>query len=602
MKVTDYIAKALAQVGITHVFLVQGAANNDLIYAIADRDDLHYVCTLHEQAAGFAAEGYAKVKGVPGCAIATSGPGGQNLITSIANCYYDSTACIFITGQVMTEFMKPQGSDLRQLGFQEWPIVDVVKPITKYAVCVTDPDDVPYELAKALRVAMTGRPGPVLLDLPIDVQRADIEDNEMLRLDLTPARVGPDPAKIFIDQFWKAKRPVLLIGGGARSVRAHAALDKVMHALKVPVFPTWNALDVVTSDSTYYGGRVGTYGGAGRNFAIQNCDLLLSIGSRVSGRITGGKPETFAREATRWMVDIDDGVLDPHYQPQQFHYTVHSDAGAFLESLLFAYHAKCSHYNGDPEAEPNHTEWTRKALQWRDQYDPVKPEFFRQEKIHPYAFMRMLSHHVPANAVIINDCGGNAVVTNHAFETQLGQRYFSNNGNSPMGFSFSAAIGAYFADPTRPIICIIGDGGFCLNVQELQTLKNYHIPVKTFILDNRCYGITKAYQDTNMGGRYEACGPVGYTPPDFYEVVNAFGIKTVAIFNPEFLQSAIQKVLVEEEAVVAVVECPDFYTYEPKISGWATPIEDMSPLLPRDEFKANMIVAPMRGWETGEYK
>ena len=607
MKVADYIAQRLAAEGITHVFLVQGAANNSLIYSLADAKGIDYVCCVHEQACGFAAEGYAKVKGIPGCAVTTSGPGGQNLITPIANCYYDSVPVLFITGQVNSFFMRPEGAALRQLGFQEWPVVDCIRPITKYAACVRRAEHVPYELEKALHLCQEGRPGPVLLDFPIDVQKAEVNVTQFdqqcpflqpYKADLAQVRYA---AEQFLDDFWQAKRPALLIGGGVRTAKAIAAFDRVAAALQVPVFPTWNALDVVTSDFPWYGGRVGTYGGAGRNFGIQNCDLLLAVGCRLSGRITGGEPSTFARAARRYAVDVDAGLLDPHFQPQPFHVNVLCDAERFFEQLLFAFYARGSYvYGGNDAPPPNHALWMERVQEWCQRYDPVRPEFFEEKPgwVHPYAFVRNLSHQAPPNAVIVNDCGGNAVVSNQAFETKHGQRYFSNNGNSPMGFAMCGALGAWFADPSRPVLCIIGDGGFCMNIQELQTLVNYGVGIKVFVLDNRCYGITKAFQAAQYGDRFEACGPVGYNPPCFEDVVQRFGCegKRIAVFRtsddvPPDL--TIQKMLEHKGPAVCIVHCPEFYTYEPRISGLRIPIERMTPALPEEEFLANMIIPPL---------
>lgn len=616
MRVCDYIAQRLAEEGITDAFVVQGAANNDLIYAIADTPGIHYRCLVHEQAAGFAAEGWAKVRGnVPGLAIATSGPGGQNLVTCIANCFYDSVPVLFITGQVSSKFMRPSDdSPLRQVGFQETPMHLIAAPITKHSACVKDPRDIRYELEHALWLCREGRPGPVLLDIPVDVQRTEIGDPFELAA-FGPPRVIDvqggcgEAAEAFFRDFVKARRPVLLIGGGVRGPRAIEAFHMLAEALQAPCFPTWNALDVVTSDSPFYCGRVGTYGGAGRNFAIQNCDLLLAVGCRLSGRITGGNVGTFAREATRWVVDVDDALLDTRNQQLPFHHSVKADAAAFMQAVerCVRNYRSGSDMGGPFERPmPDHSAWLAQAQMWRRLYDPVRPDMTvhsdapPDQELHPYIFIRELSRRLPDNAVVINDCGGNAVICNHAFETKAGQRYFSNNGNSPMGFAFAAAIGAWFADPTRPVICIIGDGGFCMNVQELQTLVNYGVPVKTFILNNSCYGITRAFQETHYNGRLEASVPgKGYAPPDFMRVADAFGVNATRIRYAGTAAKTLRQILEGSgEAFVCDLDIGDFHDYSPRIFGWETPIEDMFPYLPRDEFSRNMIVEPVAGWET----
>jgi len=593
VKAYDYIVWRLAREGIRKVFLVQGAANNDLIYALADRaPEIDYVCTVHEQAAGFAAEGYAKVTGGLGVALATSGPGGQNLLTCVANCYYDSVPVLFLTGQVNSRFLRPDPA-IRQLGFQECDIVAMARPVTKHAELVLTAAAVPVALEVAIRFCLTGRRGPCLLDLPIDVQRGDVgggddpariccDASERARL-LTWAPYNTNLTAIaqhFVDQFTRAQRPVLLVGGGVRDVRAITALDAALEKLRCPAFPTWNALDVVTSDHPWYGGRVGTYGGPGRNLAVQNSDLLLAMGCRLSGRITGGAPQTFARNARRWVVDVDPALLRMEWQPQPFHECVHTDAASFLEAVADAIRTIKRTDTLPLPWERIHAAWWQRVQAWRDRYDPVDNMPGTDNVAHPYRFIQILSAALPANAIVVYDCGGNAVVVAHAFKTKRGQRVFSNHGNSPMGFAFAAALGAWFAEPERPVFCIIGDGGFCMNVQELATVKTYNIPLKTVIIDNHCYGITKAFQERHYPGRYEACGPKGYQPPDFTQVVRAYGTHNVwTVREDAEAEATIADLVVWPEAVVCVLHCPDYHEYAPRIEGWDTPIEDMTPLL-----------------------
>jgi acetolactate synthase-1/2/3 large subunit len=593
MKLADYVINFLAEQGVKEVFLVYGAANGDLVDAFTRNDDINYLCVMHEQAGGFAAEGYAKIKGDLGVALATSGPGGQNFVTPIGNCFYDSIPCLFITGQINSRFLRPDES-IRQIGFQETDIVGICKPITKYAKMILNPNDIRYELEKAVFLAKEGRPGPVLLDIPLDVQKADIDPEKLIGYDnsfekvYNITKIEEQIDQLIID-LKNSKRPCFLIGGGVRLSNAIHELLELGRLLKIPMFPTWNALDIVCSDYEYYGGRVGTYGGSGRNFGIQNCDLLIGIGTRLSGRITGGNVSSFARGAKKYVVDVDLPALQKKLQQLPFDQCILSDAKLFIELFI----KKLSGFES-----PDFTEWTSKVLDWKKKYDTVTDEMYQpSEIIHPYAFTRILSEEMSNNDILAGDCGGNIVVINHAFETKLGQNYFTNNGNSPMGFSFAGAIGANVADMNRNTVCIIGDGGFNMNIQELQTLVNYNIPLKTIILDNRIYGITKAFQETNFQGRSEACGPTGYNPPDFVKVVNAYGIKTIYLENSldgyEEIRKEIKSFLSSKEAVVMVVNCKEYHTYEPKIVGWATPIEDMYPYLPREEFYSNMSIEPL---------
>ncbi len=602
MKVADFVINYLAELGIKDIFEVYGAANGDMIDAFTRIDKTRYVSVMHEQAGGFAAEGYAKISGKPAVAISTSGPGGQNFVTPIANCFYDSVPCLFITGQIKMAFMRPDPR-IRQIGFQETDIVGIVKPITKYARLVKNPLDIKYELEKALFIAQQGRPGPVLLDLPIDVQKADVNPAELAGFDSEAhaAKYSISAVDKVIDEYLRdlanAKRPVILVGGGVRIANSVDLLLETVKRLKIPAFPTWNALDAVPSDFEYYGGRVGTFGGAGRNFGLQNSDLLLSVGSRISGRITGGNLKSFARAAKKYLVDVDEPAILKSMQQIPFDVNLVCDARLFLERL----NEKLNSIQ-----IPDFSEWARKAAEWRNKYDPVLPEFFEENSnkgyVHPYAFMRLLSQEMQQGSVLVGDCGGNIVVTNQSFETKRGQRLITNNGNSPMGFSFAGAMGAWLAsDKKRNVVCIIGDGGFNMNLQELQTVKSYGLGFKTFILNNHCYGITRQFQRTNFEGREEACGPKGYNPPDFVKVCGAYGIKTFVIKKNSEIKNGIKEVLSYNGPAVCDVDIGDWDSYVPRVVGWNTPIEDMEPYLPRDEFRKNMIIEPLLGWENHKY-
>ncbi len=593
MKVADYIINYLADYGIEDVFLVYGAANGDLVDAFTRNDKIRYVATMHEQGGGFAAEGHAKISGKIGVAMATSGPGGMNFVTSIGNCFYDSIPCLFITGQINSQFMRPDES-IRQIGFQETDIVSVVEPMVKYAKTITNPSDVKYELEKALHLATEGRPGPVLLDIPINIQKQNVDEKILLGYDVglkTTYDIDSINKQVdkYIDDLKNSKRPCLMIGGGVRLSGAVDELLELGRELKIPMFPTWNALDIVCSNYEYYGGRIGTYGGAGRNFGIQNSDLLLAIGSRISGRITGGNIHTFAREAKKYMVDVDKAGLQKKLQQVPFEECIYSDAKLFIKLLMDRLKS---------EDLPDFSKWVEQVMVWKEKYDPVTEDMFKPRKYpHPYAFIRILSEEMKSNDIFAADCGGNIVVSNHAFETKVGQRYFTNNGNSPMGFSFAGAIGAAIAaDSSQDVICVIGDGGFNMNIQELQTIVNYNVPVKTIILNNHIYGITKAFQETNFEGRAEACGPVGYNPPNFKDIVEAYKIPTMVVDDGkdyDKIRSQIREFLDHKGPIVMDFNCHEYHTYDPKIVGWETPIEDMYPYLPDDEFDENMFIKPI---------
>jgi acetolactate synthase-1/2/3 large subunit len=584
VKLADYVISRLAAEGITTAFVVDGAAAADLIHAVNDHPCMQYVCAQHEQAAGFMAEGYAKVSSRPGLAIATSGPGGQNLVTAIANAFYDSVPMICLTGQVRSEFMTDDPR-VRQKGFQETPIVEIVRPITKAAFCLKDPAGVRYWLDYLIWKAKEGRPGPVLLDLPIDVQRAEIDPDS-----LSPFRPMEEPWTTGLDDVLydlqehlaKARRPAILIGGGARGCEKE--IDYIATRLGLPVFVTWNATDIIASDNPSWCGKVGTYGGEGRNFGVANADVLVAIGTRVSGRITGGRPDTFARAARRYLVNIDEHAARGN--DVEWHRRCHRPAKTFLAEwvklLGMALHT------------PHFGDWLQRCQEWRDRYDPVAATG-DVDGIHPYRFVRELSRQAPANAVVVADCGGNLVTTMHSWKTKTGQRLFSSNGNSPMGFALAGAIGAWFADPTRPVICIIGDGGLQVNLQELQTVATYDVPLKIVVLDNGCYGITKAFQETNFAGKAVACDQeTGYRRPILESIAGDYEICGDTVGTEKYAKDCILWMMGSDEPEILVVTSPSFRTYEPRIADGKTPIEDMHPKLSDDEFTANMLIPHLR--------
>jgi acetolactate synthase-1/2/3 large subunit len=460
---------------------------------------------------------------------------------------------------------------------------------------ITKPEDIRYELEKALHIMSSDRPGPVHLDIPIDIAKAEIDPEKLIGYDPMLDRKYNESliekqVDLFVKDLLESKRPVLMIGGGVLLANAEKDLLELGHKLKIPMFPTWNALDIVCSDYEYYGGRIGTYGGAGRNFGIQNSDLLLAIGSRISGRITGGNIKSFARGAKKYVVDVDAPALQKKLQQLPFDECILSDAKIFIKILS----DKLSSIN----YKDNHSDWLNRCIGWREKYDPVIPQMFeKSEYVNPYAFVRILSEEMSSKDILVSDCGGNVVVTNHSFKTKTGQRYFTNNGNSPMGFSFAGAIGAWFASDkeNQNVVCIIGDGGMNMNIQELQTLVNYNIGIKVIILNNHIYGITKAFQETNFEGRMEACGPKGYNPPDFIKVAKAYGVETVSIEGSDYnkIRDEIKDFLNHTGPLIIDVNCHEYHTYDPKIIGWETPIEEMYPYLSREEFLSNMIIQPL---------
>jgi len=592
--VSDYIANFLAEKGINDVFLIDGSAVAGLIVAVARNSKLKYYCPLHEQAGAFAVDGYVKASGRLSVMLATSGPAGQNLLNGIAASYYDSIPALYLTGNINSRFMKPSPL-IRQHGFQENDIVSMTKPIAKYANIVKKAEDIKFELEKAFFIATSGRPGPVLLDIPMDIQKANIEEDKLHTYIPPHNSIDIDSLKKSIKLCLKlisdAKRPVILIGGGVWIAKAVEEAKALIERLNIPFFETWNMLDFCENDHPLYGGRVGTFGGDGRNFGIQNADLLLTIGSRISGRITGGMMHTFARAAKKIIVDIDNEELN--YQQVKGDLNISCDAKIFIEEL--SKEIESTSFNND------FSWWVDKVKYWKGKYKVFKEEYWNQEgSVNPYVFVKVLSEEMREGDILVHEAGGNCVVTSQTFEAKKDQRVFTNNGNSSLGYSFPAAIGACIATK-KPVLCITGDGGLNFNIQELQTIKHHNLPVKILVFNNQAYGITKAYRDTNFQSEYAGVDAGhGVSFPDFKKVAAAYGIKSVYIKNHDELREKIKYVLKSDEPVLCDINMVGFYNYNPKL-GWRNPIEDQYPFIPREEFRENMIIGLYEGWENPVY-
>jgi acetolactate synthase-1/2/3 large subunit len=588
MIVSEYIVDFLVRKGIRDIFFIEGSACASIVVSVARNKKLRYFCPLHEQAGAFAADGYFKASRKMTAMLATSGPGGQNLLNGIAASFYDSCPGFYITGQVNSRFIKPTNK-IRQHGFQENDIVSMAKPITKYAVMITSAKDIRYELEKAYYLATNGRPGPVLIDVPMDIQRALVP--KILRKYSLPSGRPYELNKVShcVKMLEKAQRPVVLLGGGVwLSGAVEDAKNLAKKLRNVPFYVTWNMMDYYDPD--HYCGKVGTFGGEGRNFGVQNCDLLLAIGSRISGRITGGMVWTFAREAKKIIVDVDKEEMK--YQQVKGDLNICCDAKVFIRQLL---------KKVNPRNSKSDRLWMQRAKQWKLKYPVVREEYWKQNgSVNPYIFVKYLSSLMKRGDVLVHEAGGNCVVTSQAFEVKANQRVFSNNGNSSLGYALPAAIGACIATKKK-VVCITGDGGMNFNIQELQTLKHYKLPVKVFIFGNQAFGITKAYRDTHFNSEYAGVDAShGVSFPDYVKVAEAYGIKALSIRDHKELNGKIKCILDAQEPVVCNVNMVGFYDYQPKL-GWGTPIEDQYPFLPRREFRENMIIDPIKGWENPVY-
>lgn len=590
MKLSDYVADFLARQGIRHVFAITGGASLHLIDSVARHPDIDYVCPHHEQAGAMAADGYARVTGNLGAAMATSGPGGTNMITGICCSWYDSVPVLYITGQVST-FRFKGTTGVRQMGFQETDIVDICRSITKYAVTVTDPKSIRYELEKAAWIAKEGRPGPVLLDIPDNVQREEIEPTEMEGF-LPPAfapMANSDTLSAAVatclEWIRQAERPVVVLGWGVHLAKAEReALNFVEH-LGLPVNPTWGAADILPETHPLRCGTFGTHGTRFGNFAIQNADLVISIGSRLDTHMIGSPFSNFCRGGRKVMVDIDATEINK-FSSFDLHIDlpIVADAKAFLvEAIRQAKNQKAK------DIAP----WRARISDWKSRYAAIQPGYFQSNTLNPYVFIKALSDAAIEDEVVFADTGCGVAWMSQAFQFKTGQRFYSAFNNTPMGHGLPAAIGACLALNRKRIICVSGDGGLMMNIQELSTVLYHKLPVKIFVLNNHGYSMIQQTQDQWLNSKYEASSEVGGLGfPDFHRLAELLGFNTLSIHSNQEAGSEIKAFLEAPGPGFCNVELRPEERVIPQVK-YGRPIEDSEPLLPREEFLNSMIIEPL---------
>jgi len=596
-KLTDYVFSFIEALGVKDVFAVSGGAAMHLVDSLGKSENLNYIATQHEQAAAMAAEANARISGKPGVALVTSGPGGTNTITGVCGAWIDSIPTIFISGQVTSDTLIGN-TGLRQFGIQESNIVELVRPITKYAVTVTDPKMIRYHLQKALFLATTGRPGPVWLDIPLDIQ------GQLINLDdLVPFNSEEDLQKNknqelseqvvkCLSMLKKAKRPVLICGYGVRLSKGEKEFKLLVEKLKIPVISSWTSSDLIPTDHEFYIGRSGIMGDRAGNFTVQNSDLLLIIGSRMSVPQVGYNYSTFARNAKKIMVDIDEVELTkPSIKPDL---PIKADAKEFIVSMI-------SQLEKELIALPV-GDWLQKCSNWKRKYPVALPEYKgNKEGVNSFYFVDLISRKLDNKAVVVTDMGTSFTCTMQSFNTKPGQRLFTSSGHASMGFGLPGAIGACFANDKKQTICISGDGALQMNIQEFQTLVHYNLPVLLFVLNNKGYLTIKLMQQNHFG-RYVGSDPdSGYSCPDIIKVATAYGIKAERVRNQEELHSRIEQILAEPGPFVCEIMMPEDQPLIPRVSSLkkpdgtivSKPMEDLYPFLDRKEFSGNMIIEPL---------
>ncbi|HEX7447777.1 MAG TPA: thiamine pyrophosphate-binding protein [Pirellulales bacterium] len=586
MKLSDFVAAFVSRQGVRHVFAVSGGASLHLIHSLADTPGVSFLCPMHEQAGAMAADAYARVTGNLGAAIATSGPGATNLLTGVCCAYYDSVPVLFITGQVST-FRAKGDTGVRQIGFQETDTVEVFRPVTKYACRVDRPERIRYELEKACHLAREGRPGPVLIDIPDDVQRANI-DPETLAGYMAPAATSPNAelnerAAQCAQWLGEASRPVVVLGWGVRLAGAGELARQVIERLGVPVAPTWALADLFESDHPLRIGTFGTHGTRHANFALQNSDLILSIGSRLDTKATGSPPSTFAREARKIVVDVDAHELNKFERyGLRIDLPIAADAREFLQAL-----------GSQAGPRPPVDAWLRQIEAWRTRYPICPAEYHRDEDVNPYVFVKTLSQVCREGETIVLDTGCTLAWTMQAFDFKRGQRVFHDWNNTAMGWALPASIGASLALDRRPVVCLTGDGSLQMNIQELATVVRHKLPIKIFLLNNHGYSMIQQTQDQWLGARYHASSVAGgLADPDYLAIAAAYGLPTLSVDRNADLAGVVQCAMRTEGPVFCQVEVRPEHRVTPQVK-FGRPNEDAEPLLPRREFLENMLIKPL---------
>jgi acetolactate synthase-1/2/3 large subunit len=591
IKVSDYVISELEKLGVGHMFMVPGGGAMHLNDSLGKSKKIQFVCCQNEQGAAIAAEAYARVNNKLGLVMVTTGPGGTNALTGVAGAWLESTPVLVISGQVKRlDMIRDQG--LRQQGMQELDIISVVKPITKYAAVVDEPEMIRYHLEKALYFAMHGRKGPVWLDIPLDVQASMVDENSLAGYH----PFEPQPTSIerlvsrTIEALNKAERPVMLLGNGIRHAGAIPLLKDFIETLNIPVLTTWNGIDLVEEDNPYYFGRPGGLGHRYANFIQQNSDFFLSVGARLNLLQTGYNFDGFARAATKVMVDIDKNELSKiNVRPD---IPICSDAKTFIESML-------SHK--DEIQAKKREKWFGYCARLKKKYPIILPEYWKEKDlVNTYCLLDVISDELTGNDVYVSGSSGSCIdISMQAFRVKKGQRAFCTKGLASMGYGLPSTIGACLASGGKRTVCVNGDGGFVMNIQELETIRRLNLPIKIFVLANRGYGAIKATQTNIFNKHFVACDPSsGLTLPSPAKVAEAYGLHSEIIENNGELKEKVKTVLEYNGPVICEVHTPIGLTAQPKQVSYkrsdgqmeSLPLEYMKPEIPEDEFKENMII------------
>ena len=579
MKVSDYIIDFIGtEMNVTNVFMLAGGGWMHMMDSLGKSTQINYICNLHEQAASIAAEAYGQFTNNIGVAFVTTGPGGTNAITGVTAGWIDSTPMFIISGQVKTSDLIGC-SGLRQKGTQEINITDIVKPITKYAVTVTKPDEIKYHLQKAYYLATHGRKGPVWLDIPLDVQGAEInvENLKSFYPNGNNLLENNDYNKV-IEMINQSKKPLILAGNGIYLSGAKTEFLELVKRLHIPVLTTWKTIDFFDELDEVYVGRPGSIASRGANFNLQNCDLLLSIGARLDLPQIAYNYQNFAKNARKIIVDIDAAELNKYKNDKDVFYQC--DAKDFIQMLS----------NNIAKIQYRDNGWCRACKMLKDRYPLVLDEYMQlKDKVNTYVLIDTISNNLTQDDVIVPGSSGScSEITCQAFKCKKGQVFLNNQGLGSMGFGVPASIGACIASKRRRTVCVNGDGGFIMNIQELETVKRLNLPIKYFILNNNGYGSIQNMQQNHFQGHLVGCNEeCGLTLPDCEKIANSYGICYYRIANQKDLDREVNNVLNTPGPVICEVMIAESTVTQPRVSSKkldngsmvSMPLENMWPFL-----------------------
>lgn len=591
-KLSDYVAKFLADQGVDCVFAIAGGASLHLIDSIANESGIRYVCPHHEQAAAMAADGYARASGKLGVALTTSGPGATNLVTGICSSFYDSVPVLFLTGQT-SSFRMVGETHVRQIGFQETPIVQICTSITKYAVQITHPEQIRYELEKALHIAFSGRPGPVLIDIPDDFQRSVIDPEQLdgffPEKDATTDRGFPSTNEVLstlISLIEESSRPVIIGGWGIHLSKTEESFLRFVQSLNIPVALTWGGADLLPFDHPLYIGTFGTHGQRHASFVVQNADLIISLGSRLDTKATGTPLDTFARGAKKVVLDVDPNEL------AKFH-SFGLSVDLLIQDDLRSFFTLCEQIKFPSLSPASSQKWTRKIKEWREVFNTYDKETSSIATKVPYDFFDSLSKVVSPDTNIFIDTGCTLAWAMQSLKLRKGIRTFHDFNNTAMGWALPAAIGGFFAAPTFQSIVITGDGSFMMSLHELAVIEHHKLPIKVFIINNSGYSMIRQTQDQWFDSRYHSSSlEGGLSFPDYKHIAGAFNMEYLEIKPYDKRKEKIINALATNDSILCNVFIPEEARVVPQVK-FGRPNEDMEPLLPRELFRENMIVKPL---------